>query len=117
MAFADANGIRLYYESHGRGPVLVLVSGIDEPVHVLGHSMGGRVAQWFALDYADVTRSLVIVGAADEKPAQGQATTSKYLADHLADAELVIIPDAAQALHVERPAPFNAAVRQFLAAH
>ena len=33
--------------------------GIDK-AHVMGHSMGGRVAQWVALDYPDKVRSLVL---------------------------------------------------------
>jgi len=36
--------------------------GVDQ-VHVVGHSMGGRVAQWFALDYPDRTKSLVLLGS------------------------------------------------------
>ena len=37
--------------------------GIDEPVHVLGHSMGGRVAQWIALEYPECVRSLVLAAS------------------------------------------------------
>lgn len=46
--------------------------GIDEPVHLLGHSMGGRVAQWMALDAPDRVRSLVLAatgpGPIDDRP-------------------------------------------------
>lgn len=35
--------------------------------HVLGHSMGGRVAQWLALDYPQKIRSLVLSGTGSGK--------------------------------------------------
>jgi len=41
----------------------VLEALTDQAAHVLGHSMGGRVAQWFALDRPDLTRSLVLAAS------------------------------------------------------
>jgi pimeloyl-ACP methyl ester carboxylesterase len=41
----------------------------------------------------------------------------EYLAEHLPDAELVEIADAAHLPFVERPAAFDAAVSEFLAGH
>jgi pimeloyl-ACP methyl ester carboxylesterase len=34
-----------------------------EPAHVLGHSMGGRVAQWMALDGPDRVRTLILAAS------------------------------------------------------
>jgi pimeloyl-ACP methyl ester carboxylesterase len=38
-----------------------------ERAHIMGHSMGGRVAQWVALDYPDTVRSLVLSGTGSGK--------------------------------------------------
>src|SRR5574341_859884 len=35
--------------------------------HIMGHSMGGRVAQWVALDYPEKVRSLVLSGSGSGK--------------------------------------------------
>lgn len=46
--------------------------GISEPVHILGHSMGGRVAQWMTLDHPERVRSLILAatgpGPIDDRP-------------------------------------------------
>ncbi len=116
MPFAQVNDIRMYYETHGQGQALMLISGTgttcggwryyqvpaysqahrviifdhrgvgqsdkpDEPystrgfatdavalldvlgiaqAHFMGHSMGGRVAQWIALDYPERVLSLIL---------------------------------------------------------
>lgn len=43
--------------------------------HIMGHSMGGRVAQWIALDYPEKVRSLVLSGT-------GSGKYSDQLADY-----------------------------------
>ncbi len=44
--------------------VLGLLRALDlGPAHVVGHSMGGRVAQWVALDGPDLVRTLVLAAS------------------------------------------------------
>lgn len=55
-----ATAERLSTRLFGRD-ALGLMEALDLPAaHVLGHSMGGRVAQWMALDRPDRIRSLVL---------------------------------------------------------
>ena len=38
---------------------LVDAIGIKEPIHIIGHSMGGRVCQWIAIDHPSRVRSMI----------------------------------------------------------
>ena len=43
------------------GDAVALMDALDLPAaHVLGHSMGGRIAQWIALDRPDRVRTLIL---------------------------------------------------------
>lgn len=57
------------------GVALLDALGIREPVHVIGHSMGGRVAQWMALGAPERVRSLVLV-ASGPGPMPGREWTA-----------------------------------------
>lgn len=37
--------------------------GIKEPVHIIGHSMGGRVCQWMAIDHPARVRSMILAAS------------------------------------------------------
>jgi pimeloyl-ACP methyl ester carboxylesterase len=37
--------------------------GVKEPAHIIGHSMGGRVCQWMAIDYPARVRSMIQAAA------------------------------------------------------
>lgn len=45
----------------------------DGPVHVLGHSMGGRVAQWLAIDRPELVDGLVIASSGSGRSPNGTA--------------------------------------------
>jgi pimeloyl-ACP methyl ester carboxylesterase len=49
--------------------------GIAEPAHVLGHSMGGRVAQWVALDHPWRVRSLILAASGPGRMRPDQSFT------------------------------------------
>jgi pimeloyl-ACP methyl ester carboxylesterase len=60
-----ADDVRALIETLGRGPA-----------HLLGHSMGGRVAQWVAIDSPELVRSLVMAssGPGEYRPGVTQYT-------------------------------------------
>ena len=37
--------------------------GVKQPAHIIGHSMGGRVCQWLALDYPEKVRSMILAAS------------------------------------------------------
>lgn len=54
----------------------MLMDALDiKRAHIMGHSMGGRVAQWIALDHPEKVRSLVLSGT-------GSGKYSETLADY-----------------------------------
>jgi 2-succinyl-6-hydroxy-2,4-cyclohexadiene-1-carboxylate synthase len=60
-----------------------------EPVHLLGYSMGGRLALFFALRYPDRVRSLILEsaspGLADAGERQARQAADDALADRIVD--------------------------------
>lgn len=50
----------------------VIEAAASDPVHVVGHSMGGRVAQWLALDRPDLVGTLVLAASGAGQPGAGR---------------------------------------------
>ncbi|HET8568839.1 MAG TPA: alpha/beta fold hydrolase [Candidatus Limnocylindria bacterium] len=95
---------------------LGLMDALDlAPAHVLGHSMGGRVAQWMALDRPERIRSLILAATGPGQFREDQPVTrgvpvrvaveiaehgyERYMHDHVR--ETFFTPEFAEA-HPER---------------
>ncbi|MGH2407736.1 MAG: alpha/beta fold hydrolase [Candidatus Limnocylindrales bacterium] len=53
-----------------------IIEAVDlGPVHLLGHSMGGRLAQWVALDRPDLVASLILAASGSGRASSGTAGT------------------------------------------
>ncbi|MHA7290304.1 alpha/beta fold hydrolase [Arthrobacter sp. MDT3-24] len=87
----------------------VLEAANVESAHVYGHSMGGRVAQWLAIDHPQRVRALILAATSGGKLAGAEPTR------HIRCSTLVKVPGAGHGLHLDRPETIQW-IRQFIAA-
>ena len=69
---ADSYSTRLFASD----ALALLASLGHESAHVLGHSMGGRVAQWMALDRPQAVRSLILAASGPGKFRRSQSAVT-----------------------------------------
>ncbi len=105
---------RFDYVEHADAVAEHLRAGVaaDGPVHVLGHSMGGKVAMVLALRHPDLVDRLVVV---DIAPSGGGDTGEfAHLLDSLATLDLAAVERRADADVRLAPAIRSSTVRGFL---
>jgi len=99
-----------------RGATLVRQGFIEHPPHGLVHTLRGVLARTPSLDalaprLPAVRQPTLLIAGERDAVALG---ASRRLAALLPDAQLVVVREAGHVVNLERPAPFNAALREFL---
>jgi pimeloyl-ACP methyl ester carboxylesterase len=99
-----------------RGAALVRQGFLEHPLHGLVHTLRGVLARLPSVDalaprLASVRQPVLLI--AGERDPVARAASQKVLAA-LPQARLVVVPDAGHVVNLERPAAFNAALREFL---
>jgi esterase len=80
------------------------------PVHVIGHSMGGKVAMWLALQHPDLVQDLIVVDIAPREHPAGH----EHILSALCDLDLARLSSRAEANKQISTRIPSARVRQFL---
>jgi hypothetical protein len=124
MPDLDSDGVRIHYEVHGSGPVVLLSHGYSASSAMwtdqhrsadgLAHAARGMLSQRDAAVIESLPTiavpTLVLVGA-DDAPF---LAATDHMAAKIPDATKVVLDDAGHAANVHQPAAFNAAVAGFL---
>jgi 2-succinyl-6-hydroxy-2,4-cyclohexadiene-1-carboxylate synthase len=75
-------------EAAAESLALLINQSADEPVHLAGYSMGGRLALYFALFYPELVRSVVLESASPGLATEAERTARCAADNALADAIL-----------------------------